>query len=162
MEPKSESSPKPESKPEPTYSEFLKSLHLDTIYLKFGKAHLFELPTVPEEVRFTHQGYIPTYELIAPDQLLCTVHDESTGNFVNKSDPVCHVETKFFLTFSSDRPFSEFKDEYLEHFVRSNVRVTAHPYIREYMQASLARVGIPWATMPLLACTKDAGPESQI
>jgi preprotein translocase subunit SecB len=64
-------------------------------------------------------------------------------------EAVAHIDVTFSLTYSLTS-LDEIDDEKVDAFGKMNAVYNAWPYVREFVQSTLARMGLPALTLPVL------------
>lgn len=129
------------------YNKFISSLSLDEMYLKnstidYNDSSQFE-GGQNVDLDAPQASYIKltkgTYKINQKFQL-------KTKQKKSRKYTIC-IKSEFVLIYSSEQ---ELTDEIFEIFAVRNVMLNVWPFFREFVQSTVARMGLPLLTLPLL------------
>jgi preprotein translocase subunit SecB len=137
---------------EEKYRKFISGLDIEDIYLtsaqfkRLGTPDPEKCPDVkitftPGQSKYRQKG---GYLSITQDIrfLLEEIEDEES-----KTHKIFELKGQYALVYSADLKIDA---ELFELFKRRNIPVNLHPYVRELVQSTLVRVGLPPFTLPVL------------
>jgi len=88
--------------------------------------------------------------IVFPDFRLKGYHEKQ-----QKEEPILNIEAVFVLIYRISS-FTDLGKEHFEAFANTNGIYNAWPYWREYVQNTIARMGLPPLTIPVFRIVKPA------
>ena len=129
------------------YRDFIRSLKLNSIWL--SQTYL-ELRALPEDIvdmncSIDMKPVEVSYEQVDSKRAIVSTHHELRANSQDDEE-IVSIQTRYKVEYTTDIPFD---DELMSLFAQAVLPSHVFPYLREYVQNSFVRMGLPPLTLPM-------------